>query len=129
MRAVEDTPDKQGRITIPPLLKEYAALDRDVVVIGALNRVEIWDPTDAAWETSTPDVRRHEQDVFPDLSEDDAGPRPHHDHTTTSTTTTTTTTTTQRDSQSEVSRPLRRVIWGTFPGSRRPSPPRTRLTP
>src|SRR5262245_63845649 len=44
MRATEDKPDKQGRITIPPLLKEYAGLDREVVVIGALNRVEIWDP-------------------------------------------------------------------------------------
>ena len=45
MRAAEDKPDKQGRITIPPLLKEYAGLAREVVVIGALNRVEIWDPT------------------------------------------------------------------------------------
>ena len=27
MRAAEDKPDKQGRITIPPLLKEYAGLD------------------------------------------------------------------------------------------------------
>ena len=27
-------PDKQGRITIPPMLREYAALDRDVIVIG-----------------------------------------------------------------------------------------------
>ena len=64
MRAVEDTPDKQGRITIPPLLKEYAGLDRDVVVIGALNRVEIWDPSRiAAWEDE------HSQ-TFADMSED-----------------------------------------------------------
>src|SRR4051794_38110108 len=64
MRAAEDKPDKQGRITIPPLLKEYAGLDRDVVVIGALNRVEIWDPERiAAWEAE------HSQ-TFADMSED-----------------------------------------------------------
>jgi MraZ protein len=64
MRASEDKPDKQGRITIPPLLKEYAGLDRDVVVIGALNRVEIWDPDRiAAWEAE------HSQ-TFADMSED-----------------------------------------------------------
>ncbi|RRD47551.1 division/cell wall cluster transcriptional repressor MraZ [Tessaracoccus sp. OH4464_COT-324] len=43
-----EVPDKQGRITIPPILRKYAGLDRDVVVIGAGNRAEIWDL--AAWE-------------------------------------------------------------------------------
>jgi MraZ protein len=36
-------PDKQGRIAIPAGLRSYAALVRDVVVIGSLNLVEIWD--------------------------------------------------------------------------------------
>ena len=45
MRAVEDTPDKQGRITIPPHLRSYAALDKECVVVGAMNRVEVWDAT------------------------------------------------------------------------------------
>ncbi|HEU5126796.1 MAG TPA: division/cell wall cluster transcriptional repressor MraZ [Glycomyces sp.] len=40
--AHDETPDKQGRVTIPPRLREYAGLDRDLVVIGASNRVEIW---------------------------------------------------------------------------------------
>lgn len=38
-----EMPDKQGRITIPPILRKYAGLDRDVVVIGAGTRAEIWD--------------------------------------------------------------------------------------
>lgn len=38
------TPDGQGRIALPQALREYAALDRDVVVTGAFNHVEIWNP-------------------------------------------------------------------------------------
>lgn len=41
--AVEVAPDKQGRILIPPSLRGYAGLERDVVMIGMPNRFEIWD--------------------------------------------------------------------------------------
>jgi MraZ protein len=47
--ASDEAPDKQGRITLPTNLRSYAGLDRDVAVIGAGQRVEIWDA--AAWET------------------------------------------------------------------------------
>ncbi|HWK90744.1 MAG TPA: division/cell wall cluster transcriptional repressor MraZ [Luteimicrobium sp.] len=47
--ASDEVPDKQGRISIPPALREYAGLDRDVAVIGAGTRVEVWDL--AAWQT------------------------------------------------------------------------------
>ena len=40
---VEVEPDKTGRITIPANLREYAGLDRDVVVVGVDTRFEIWD--------------------------------------------------------------------------------------
>ena len=46
--ASDETPDKQGRVTIPPHLRTYAGLDKDCVVVGAINRVEVWDS--AAWE-------------------------------------------------------------------------------
>lgn len=42
--AEQGTPDKQGRVGIPLHLRTYAALQRDVVVIGVMDRVEIWDP-------------------------------------------------------------------------------------
>lgn len=38
----EVTPDKQGRIAIPEDLRIFAQLDRECVVIGALDDVEIW---------------------------------------------------------------------------------------
>ena len=41
--AYDDAPDRQGRVTIPSSLREYAALNRDVVVVGADTRIEIWD--------------------------------------------------------------------------------------
>ena len=46
--ASDEVPDKQGRVSIPAPLREYASLDRDLAVIGMGTRVEIWDgPT---WE-------------------------------------------------------------------------------
>ena len=47
--ASDEIPDKQGRVTVPPTLREYAGLTRDCTVIGAGSRVELWDT--AAWDT------------------------------------------------------------------------------
>ncbi len=47
--ASDEVPDKQGRVTIPTALREYAGLDRELAVIGAGSRIEIWDA--AAWST------------------------------------------------------------------------------
>lgn len=47
--ASDEIPDKQGRITLPTMLREYAGLGRDLAVIGTGSRIEIWDA--AAWDT------------------------------------------------------------------------------
>ncbi|MEP7017723.1 MAG: division/cell wall cluster transcriptional repressor MraZ [Actinomycetota bacterium] len=47
--ASDEIPDKQGRVTIPSALRQYAGLTRDCTVIGAGTRVELWDTT--AWST------------------------------------------------------------------------------
>jgi len=46
--AVDVDVDKQGRILIPQNLREYARMDRDVVIIGVSNRVEVW--SEKQWE-------------------------------------------------------------------------------
>lgn len=35
--------DNLGRITIPDYLRNYAALEKEVVILGVLNRIEIWE--------------------------------------------------------------------------------------
>jgi MraZ protein len=40
--AAECPLDGQGRILIPPSLRDEAHLERDVVVVGVLNKIEIW---------------------------------------------------------------------------------------
>lgn len=62
--ASQETPDKQGRINIPAPLREYASLNKEVVVIGSMNRIEIWDP--AAWNSYS----EEQEQKFSELSDE-----------------------------------------------------------
>jgi MraZ protein len=62
--ASDEIPDRQGRITIPPALREYAALQHECVVIGANTRLEVWES--AAWET----YLSQQEDRFSEASEE-----------------------------------------------------------
>jgi MraZ protein len=46
--AVDLVPDRQGRVLLPPFLREFANIDSDVVVTGMLDHLEIWNTH--AWE-------------------------------------------------------------------------------
>ncbi|MDN5562919.1 MULTISPECIES: division/cell wall cluster transcriptional repressor MraZ [Luteococcus] len=62
--ASDETPDKQGRVTIPPQLRSYAGLESQIVVVGAINRVEVWDV--AAWE----EYSAQQESVFAEMNEE-----------------------------------------------------------
>lgn len=47
--AAECQLDKQGRIIIPPVLRQYGELDKDVVIIGVSTRIEVWNKEQ--WDT------------------------------------------------------------------------------
>ena len=36
--------DKQGRIQVTSILQEYASLEKDVLIIGVVNKIELWNP-------------------------------------------------------------------------------------
>ena len=59
--ASETTPDKQGRVSIPPALLMHAKLGRDVVVAGVNDHLEIWDR--AAWKRELAEVEGSAEDV------------------------------------------------------------------
>jgi MraZ protein len=44
----DGTPDKQGRVVIPQHLRDFAGLEREVVITGQFDRIEIWDAS--AWQ-------------------------------------------------------------------------------
>jgi len=59
-RAEDVAPDGQGRITLTPVQRAWARLDRDVVVIGSGNRLEVWNPDD--WDDYQAQLERRFQD-------------------------------------------------------------------
>ena len=67
--AFDEQIDKQGRITLPATLRDYAQLDRDVIVVGADTTVEIWDPK--LWNTylseAEPKFASTEEEVVPGI--------------------------------------------------------------
>ena len=61
----EDRPDKQGRITVPEHLREYAGLERDVTVMGVGSRVEVWNRE--RWAERLPEAEAAMQENLTDL--------------------------------------------------------------
>lgn len=62
--ASNEVPDKQGRLTVPPRLRAYAGLETEIVVVGAIDRVEVWDA--AAWEQYSAE----QESVFAEMNEE-----------------------------------------------------------
>ena len=62
--ASDEIPDKQGRVTVPANLRRYAGLERELAVIGAGSRLEIWDAQ--AWA----DYLDHQEQSFADTTDE-----------------------------------------------------------
>ena len=63
--AVDQDPDKQGRVLVPQMLRDYANLGDDIVVIGVGTRAEIWDRT--TWERYLADKEQGYADIADDV--------------------------------------------------------------
>jgi len=59
--AHELEPDAQGRILIPPLLREFATIKRDVMITGDIDKFRIWDKQ--VWQQA---FDEHEEEVLDD---------------------------------------------------------------
>ena len=62
--AYKEIPDKQGRVVVPADLRAYAGLDRELTVIGAGARAEIWNTT--AWR----EYLTVQEDVFANTADE-----------------------------------------------------------
>ena len=62
--AQEMEPDKQGRMLVPPTLREYAGLEKEVVFAGVGGHIEIWDKSKWDDVTSVDDIN----DIAEELS-------------------------------------------------------------
>ncbi|NMN00901.1 division/cell wall cluster transcriptional repressor MraZ [Bifidobacterium sp. DSM 109958] len=62
--ATDEVPDKQGRVLVPQMLRDYAGLGDDIVVIGVGTRAEIWDR--ASWE----EYLSAKEEAYSDIADD-----------------------------------------------------------
>jgi MraZ protein len=65
--AVDAVPDKQGRVLVSPKLAEHAGIDREVVLVGVYDHLEIWDRK--AWSEHLHAVEGRVDDVAERLAE------------------------------------------------------------
>jgi len=64
--AAECEVDKQGRILIPQILRDYAGLLKDVAIVGVSSRVEIWDKD--KWQGYISDVNSNPNELAKNLT-------------------------------------------------------------
>ncbi len=59
--------DKQGRVIMPAYLRKYAGFDKEVVIIGLYNKIEVWDK--AAWESYKNAAEKESSDIAEHLGD------------------------------------------------------------
>ena len=59
--------DKQGRVLIPGNLQKHASLKKEVILVGVLNRVEIWDKE--LWDNNNAEIESNMDDIARQMEE------------------------------------------------------------
>ncbi len=59
--------DRQGRVLIPQVLREDAAIEKDVVVLGNLDHIEFW--SKERWEEESRALRSDEEELVSQIEE------------------------------------------------------------
>lgn len=64
--AVEVAPDRQGRILVPQRLQDAVGIGGPTLVVGAIDRIELWNPDRfaAATDAAAPDAERYAHQLF-----------------------------------------------------------------
>ena len=65
--AVECEVDRQGRLTIPQELRDYAGIDKELVTIGILDKIEVW--SRAEWENAEDGPQLAPEDIAQKMAE------------------------------------------------------------
>lgn len=65
----EDKPDKQGRVMVPQNLRDHAELEKEIVIIGVANRLEVW--SKANWERYSAEAKSSYEEVAEELADID----------------------------------------------------------
>ena len=65
--AVDGEIDKQGRVLLSSSLRTYAGLEKEVVLAGVLDKVEIW--SKEAWDARTTDIEENIEDIASDMED------------------------------------------------------------
>ena len=65
--AVDGEIDKQGRVLLSSSLRTYAGLEKEVVLAGVLDKVEIW--SKEAWDARTNDIEENIEDIASDMED------------------------------------------------------------
>ncbi len=66
--AFECACDKQGRVLIPPILREYAGFEKDIVLVGVLDHFEIWSREKWDEESTLMEASMQQEEVRNEIS-------------------------------------------------------------
>jgi MraZ protein len=59
--------DKQGRVNLTTTLKKHAELEKECVIVGVYNRIEIW--SQQRWESYEAEANENYDDIAEDLDD------------------------------------------------------------